>query len=202
MLCSLISNGQVYKDKSKYAIAIKIYNDHLESYENYLNKIKFYTDFKYPKSSNYPKTGEEWSMVLKPQLESVGIKFDNEGDRYHKNIKPSGKIYINFIEDPNLDYLIVKILDYIPPNYIHSAETYSFTHPGKKPVLMEEKVIKKINEPVIEEKPTVEDFVNPDTPIISDLYLMPDGKKYTYENLIKSYPSMANKSVLLFNFKD
>lgn len=203
--------GQVYTLKEDYNNAIKNYNDAKESYENYIKKINFYKNYKYPKNKPYPNS---WFEYFKPILESNGIKMDNYKVRYHKNIDPDGTTYINFIIDPNSDYLSVTLTDIPPSNYIYSASIYKFNHPGKSPVFKEEK------ETLIDNSTTTYSPSQTDTLIIEpkmifvpsvkienlptrpEFYIMPNGSKYSYEQLIHNYPSMADNKVLHFNFKN
>lgn len=202
ILCSVITKAnKVYTDRVEYDHALKIYNDHLESYENYQKKIKFYKEFKYPKNKTYPTNGDEWFKVFKPELDILGIKIDNLEKRYNPNVKTNGLIHINFIEDPNSEYLLVKITDFpmSPYDYKFSVITCSFSHPGKKPIFYEPK-----KELVVLEKQNIVDNVvepkkEPELIIPHNIYMMPDGKKYTYEELVIAYPSMKYDSVFKQN---
>ena len=215
LLSTFICNGQViYEDRGEYERALKNYNDWLDSYNNYQKKLKFYREFKYPKSSSYPENAAAWYAYFKPHLDKLGIIPDNDDVRIHENVRPYGKIHINFIEDPNSDYLLVKITDtdMSPYQYKYCATTYSFVHPGEKPIFYSPKK-ETPNEPVkIKFEPKKKEPINPDSailktpitkpPIKNVYYIMPDGKKYNYDNLIKVYPSMVDRNVLSINFRD
>jgi len=200
-----VCGQSVYTDKKEYESAVKQYNDELDSYNNYISKINFYKNFIYPKSNSYPTTKYEWESFFRGKLESSGIRFDNHIVRLHENVTPSGKVYINFLESNNSNKLLVSITDFEVSNAIYSASTFKFNHPGKKPVfkektiVKEQKVIKKDTSLVLNSTTLVEEKVASDN-AHSNLFLMPDGKWYTYYELTKMYPSMNFKTVLESNF--
>jgi hypothetical protein len=209
-LSSSVNGQTVYNNKKDYDNAIKNYNDAVESYDNYVKKINFYKNYKYPKNKPYPSS---WFEYFKPLLESNGIKLDNYKIRYHENITPDGTIYVNFIVNPNSDFLSVTFSDIPPSNYIYSAALYKFNHPGKSPIFVEKQKKEKIESgttysPETSEKTIIEPkmiFV-PSTKIVDvpkrKFYVMPNGVKYSYEQLIYYYPSMAYNDVFNSNFKD
>lgn len=214
LFSALFSTAQViYTNKEEYQKALKDYNDALDSYNNFIKKVKFYGNYKFPKSNSYPENGDAWMTLIKPDLNKLGIKVDNEEQRLHPNVKSSGLIYFNFIEVSDLDFLQVKITNQPISkfDYKFSARTLKFVHPGKPPVYSEIKekpaqknIVKEIKKEdsilkdttIIKEKNMV--YVGP---VKEDTYFMPDGKKYTYEQLIKSYPIFKNDLAMKVNFK-
>lgn len=203
-----VKSQNIYSDRKKYDVATKNYNDAIESYDNYLKKINFYKNYKYPKNTSTPKN---WFEYFKPILQSNGIKLDNYLVRYHKNVIPDGSIYVNFVDGADPNFLSVTFTNTPPSEYFYSAFIYKFNHPGQPPVLVEEpkkeKVITKVSSPPIvkvdtivkEEPKTVKEIV---PQYVEIKYLMPDGKKYTYESLIRVYPSMSENKVFTSYFKN
>ena len=204
-----IFGQKYYTDKKEYESALKYYNDAKDSYENYLKKIEYFKNFKYPKTKSYPTDVDGWYRLWETDLNILNIKPDNNDIRLHGNIVPEDSLYINFIEVPDSTYLVIKITNKrIPKNdYKFCAKTLKFKHPGKPPVFVE-KVTPEPNKKErvkIKEDKKVDIVLEISKPIqhrVMDIYFMPDGKKYTYDSLIKSYPAMSDNKVFLSYFKN
>lgn len=191
-----------YTDKKEYESALKYYNDAKDSYENYIKKLNYFKNYKFPKSKNYPPNGDIWYVTyFKKDLESLGVRLDNNETRLHKNVTPDDSLYINFIEVDDSPYLLIKVTNQKMGNdkYEFCCKTLQFKHPGKKPIYVEKKDSVKINVSVIKEEKKEPTQVVIKEPIKKEVkpskYLMPDGKRYSYENLIRIYPSMSNNKV-------
>ena len=194
---SLSYSQKIYYSKREYDIALKNYNEELDSYLNYKNKINFYLNFKYPPKKYFPKSPDEWSSYLKPFVIANGIIYDNMVTRYHKNVKPIKLIYINFYSPLGSDTLFVNFSDErMRGDCLYSADTYSFKNPGDQPIFSDYFKIKKgSSKPKIVKVPAV-NITESNTKEVKIIYTpkrytMPDGGKYTYEELIKAYPSMG-----------
>ena len=210
IMTSCFSYGQkTYTSKKSYDSALKQYCDELESYQNYIKKINFYNNFSYYKSNGYPSSADGWMSYFQPLLSKSGIKFDNYINRLHDNVEPEGVIYINFIESVRSDKLLVSFDDSPRDNAIYTASTYKFKDPGKPPIyskpeqkektiIKKEKIYNPISPPNKIQYATEIKKVDVDSS--TDFYTMPNGEKYTYIELIKNYPSMANETVFKTNF--
>lgn len=206
--CLTKSFGQkYYTDKKEYESALKYYNDAKDSYDNYIKKLNYFKNYKFPKSKNYPPDGDSWYAYFKTDLESLGVRFDNNEIRLHKNIPPKDSLYINFIEVNDSPFLLVKVTNkkLSSSEYKFCCKTLCFDYPGKKPIYVEKQVPKK-DEIVIIKENKIDSLkvvtINPIEYKIKTLYLMPNGVRYSYENLIKVYPSMSNSKVFSSYFKD
>lgn len=133
---------KIYNNKNDYDIAIKEYNRSKESYDNYLKKLNFFKNYKYPKSKSYPKNGDEWFKIFEGDLKKLNIKIDNEDQRLYSDVRPEGNIYINLIEDPTQPNLVVKVTDKKMSIYDFKfcCTTLKFKDPGKPPIFIEKKV--------------------------------------------------------------
>ena len=210
LICLSSVNAQkVFTDRKEYEKALQNYNDALDSYNNFQKKVKFYSDYKFSKSESYPTNGDAWYNILKPGLDKLGIKMDNKESRLHPNVESVGTVYFSFIEVPSSKELKVKITDYPlnPYDYKFSAHTCKFNHPGKPPILKEKKAIAVIEEikkdsvKVVEPKMVYVPPVKYVEPVKYNLYMMPDGKRYTYSQLVVMYPSLKSEIALRSNFK-
>lgn len=207
--CTQIFGQKYYSDKKEYESALNYYYDAKDSYENYLKKISYFKNFKYPKNKSYPKNVDGWYQLWETDFNILNIRPDNNDIRLHSNIIPEDTLYINFIEIPDSIYLVIKMTNKrIPKNeYKFCARTLKFKHPGTMPLF-----VKKIehvpisNEFTTNKKENIKITKKENFYSIEDqiklFYFMPDGKKYTYENLIKSYPSMSDNKVFLYYFKN
>lgn len=183
---------KVYYDKTEYETALKVYNDKLDSYLNYSKKINYLKNFSnFPTVENYPKTPHDWTLFLDPYFVKEKIKCDNSSNRLHPNITPDGTIFINFYHYPNTNNIVVSTSNERidnDPSCIYSADFFTFNDPGKSPIYRDT-TLSNVRHVL---------YV---PPVKLDLYLMPDGGKYTYEQLLHQYPSMVNKLVYDGNFK-
>lgn len=204
-----IFGQKYYTDKKEYESALKYYNDAKDSYENYLKKIEYFKNYKYPKRKVYSDDPDSWNSSWKSDLEILNIRQDNNSVRLHPNIIPEDTLYINFIEIPDSVFLLIKITTQRMSEYDYKfcARTLKFKHPGKPPVFVE-RVTPKPNKKErvkIKEDKKVDIVLEISKPIqhrVMDIYFMPDGKKYTYDSLIKSYPAMSDNKVFLSYFKN
>lgn len=184
ILSANLSFGQkVYTDKTEYEKALTQYYDELDSYENYVKKIDFYKNFVFPKRRSYPQNRSEWMNYFGDLLSKSNIRFDNHEVRLHSNVKPSGIVYINFLESNTSSNLIISISEQSHPDAIYTASTYRFNHPGVKPTYKRPTQTKRdrvVNSSIVIKNTTPKI----DTPIIKTSIIKPDG--YYKEEFIEN----------------
>ena len=225
LIIGISKNGysqKVYRDLNEYNEASKIYNDKWISYENYTKKLNFYANFKYRKGT-YPKTNDDWINYVKPKMENDGIYFDNHVMRLRPSVDPDGIVFVNFFESSTSNYLVVTCTEKEPDptdsKLVYYATMYKFNHPGKPPVYVKPSKItpmKKINvdsvttfQDTIQNQPipvtnytiTYAETLKENERVHEGKFLMPDGNRYTYDELLILYPSMKENTVFVYNFK-
>lgn len=202
----------VYHDRSEYERAKEIYTQRLESHTNYQRKIDYYKSLKYDSKSYRPVDNEGWIRYFQSELKKRNVSFDSYLSRYRPGVEPNGETFINLFESSRSRYLLVTITDTPPPqteNLVYYAVTFRFDHPGKPPVY-EPKAKPRRNR---RKAATVNShIVTQDTVVVSNhvlpieenrptTYLMPDGNRYTYTELLQRFPSLKTGTVFNGNFK-
>lgn len=200
---------KVYTDKSAYERAIVHYTHALESYDNYIRKKNFYSRLKYPRAA-VDTNGDRFLEPVVDLMLREGIRLDNNTNRFHADVEPTGEMNFYYFEDPVGKYLKVVIMAGDTSGYIHASTTYSFRHPGKSPVYKPEEkksTVQKTNIPVIPIRRPENTDVAPVTSNVEKVfrhsyYLMPNGDRYpNRESLTRAYPMFANERVFSFYFE-
>lgn len=211
MICFLVdtesSDAQkVFNDKRAYEQAKIQYNYQLASWSNYIRKRNYFLSSKFSLSNRYSSFEEFWDVLIFPDFKRLGIYADNEEERFLAKAIPWRMVHINFLEVPGLNFYKVTITD--DPleeyEYVYSAKTYCFAHPGSPPVYKPAKqqvrkstAARKVvaTDPVVNQVQTITPSPEP-VEVKPQYFIMPDGNKYKlYEDLICGYPMMANAKV-------
>lgn len=88
-----------YTERAAFDRALVQYSHKLESYKNYLRKIRFYSRLKYPRSA-VDTYGDRFLEPVVNLMLREGIRLDNNTERFHADVEPAGEMNFYYFEDP------------------------------------------------------------------------------------------------------
>lgn len=194
--------GTVYTDSAEYVKAFQLHDHQLKSYVNYKRKRDLYSKLVIPDLNHAPVAWVE--DFFSPKMQAAGIQFDNYVIRYFPDVEPSGNEYV-VVYQPSIGSpeLRVRFSDHeeAGPGVIISVFYYAFKHPGDPPVF--NTTVTSLNpasagSPAGSSSSAAIPVHDPD--FESRYYVMPDGRRYSYAELLRSFPSMKFDEVFKKSF--
>ena len=208
VLFSKLNAQKAYTDRAAYERALEQYSHALESYDNYIRKLHFFSRVKVPAGrASADPGGFVYTMVV-PLMYEHGVKLDNFTTRLYPDVTPEGLVNFYYFLQPDRRYLKIVISDRDTFGYIHLSEAYSFRHPGKPPVYKPGQIKNKSGKMKVTE-PAGTLVVSSETTGSTkevlkkrSFYLMPNGDRYwSRETLNKAYPMFRDERVFSLYFE-
>ncbi len=207
-----------YKESQK---TLEMYNSSSERAAMELNGIK-YPEEQINKFINLRNEAtNKWMHTDDPQIIKT---YKNIEDNYQKVINAIGAPYEAGKEKMEKRFIKTPTFDNLPPEY-HDSKIYTKNKKNEPEIKFDENAglnneaydysVPLYKKPVQEVRPPKkEEVLTPDTvfvpsvePVIHkeeiempDYFIMPNGNKYTYEELLKKYPQMKDPRVFEKNF--
>ncbi|MFM8431774.1 MAG: hypothetical protein ACKOA1_03160 [Bacteroidota bacterium] len=185
-----LADGIIYSDSAEYVKAKLTYDHQLKSYENYIQKRELYLGLELPDLNHAPARWVE--DYFSPKMQASGIFFDNYVIRYFPDVEPAGNEYI-VVYQPNPASPELKMrfsnFEETGTGVVISVFYYAFNNPGDPPVFRKAgastATTVTVSDPLSPASAT-----DPDTSFQNRYYMMPNGRRYSYEELIRTFPSM------------